>query len=269
MPNPWDLPDELPTDLPVTRCELPDGRVVSAVQEAEAHTLWEEISSAAPYRSAAEDLRPDEAVIDVGAHIGLASLLFGRLAPDSRLLAFEPAPKAFACLEENLSRHLPGALAFRQALGAAPGKSELIYRPYVASASTLYDDAEDDTLNLEAHLDNIGADEQTREVVRRTFDVTQRVQVEVTTLTAALAEHGVDRVGLLKIDVERGELDVLDGIDTAFWPRIRRVLLEVHDIDGRLGRIVSRLAGLGFRATVSQWGVYVGGSVHLVLADRD
>lgn len=269
MPNPWDLPDELPTDLPVTRCRLPDGHVVSAVQEAEAHTLWEEISSAAPYRSAAEGLRPDEAVIDVGAHIGLASLLFARLAPESRLLAFEPAPKAFACLEENLARHLPGALASRQALGAAPGKSELIYRPYVASASTLYDDAEDDTRNLEAHLANIGADERTREVVRRTFDVTQRVQVEVTTLTAALAEHGVDKVGLLKIDVERGELDVLDGIDPACWPRIRRVLLEVHDMDGRLGRVVSRLAGLGFRATVSQWGVYVGGSVHLVFAERD
>lgn len=269
MTDPWDLPDELPTDLPITRCELPDGRVVSAVQEAEAHTLWEEISSAAPYRSAAEGLRPDEAVIDVGAHIGLASLLFARLAPESRLFAFEPAPKAFACLEENLSRHLPGALASRQALGAEPGKSELIYRPYVASASTLYDDAEDDTRNLEAHLDNIDADEQTREVVRRTFNVTQRVQVEVTTLTTVLAEHGVDRVGLLKIDVERGELDVLDGIDPACWPRIRRVLLEVHDIDGRLGRIVSRLSGLGFRTTVSQWGVYVGGSVHLVLAERD
>ncbi|MFG2335708.1 FkbM family methyltransferase [Streptomyces yangpuensis] len=269
MPNPWDLPDELPTDVPVSRCELPDGRVLSAVQEAEAHTLWEEISSAAPYRKAAEGLRPDEAVIDVGAHIGLASLLFGELAPESRLLAFEPAPKAYTCLADNLARHLPGATAFRQALGAAPGTSELTYRPYVASASTLYDDAEDDARNLEAHLDNIGADEQTREVVRRTFSVTQRVTVEVTTLAAVMAEHAVDRVGLLKIDVERGELDVLDGIDPACWPRIRRVLLEVHDIDGRLGRVVSRLAGLGFHATVSQWGVYVGGSVHLVLAERD
>ncbi|UQA97354.1 FkbM family methyltransferase [Streptomyces halobius] len=269
MPNPWDLPDELPTDPPLTRCELPDGRVVSAVQEAEAHTLWEEISSAAPYRRAAEGLRPDEAVIDVGAHIGLASLLFAQLAPDSRLIAFEPAPKAYTCLDENLARHLPGATASRQALGAAPGKSELIYRPYVASASTLYDNAEDDARNLEVHLDNVDANEQTREVVRRTFNVTQRVPVEVTTLTAVMAEHGVDRVGLLKIDVERGELDVLDGIDPARWPGIRRVLLEVHDIEGRLGQVVSRLAGLGFQATICQWGVYVGGSVHLVLAERD
>ncbi|MEW1545019.1 FkbM family methyltransferase [Streptomyces tsukubensis] len=269
MSNQWDLPDELPTDLPVARCELPDGRVVSAVQEAEAHTLWEEISSAEPYRRAAEGIGAGETVIDVGAHIGLASLLFARLAPESRLMAFEPAPKAYACLEENLARHLPGATAYRQALGAVPGKSELIYRPYVASASTLYADAEDDTRNLEAHLDNIDADVQTREVVRRTFAVTQRIPVEVTTLTAVMAEHGVDRVGLLKVDVERGELDVLDGIDPGCWPRIRRVLLEVHDIEGRLGRVVSRLAGLGFRATVSQWGVYVGGSVHLVLAERD
>ncbi|MEJ1198979.1 MULTISPECIES: FkbM family methyltransferase [unclassified Streptomyces] len=239
------------------------------MQEAEAHTLWEEISSAAPYRRAAEGLGADEAIIDVGAHVGLASLLFAQLAPDNRLLAFEPAHKAYTCLVENLARHLPGATAYRQALGSAPGKSELIYRPYVASASTLFDDAEDDTRNLEAHLDNIHADAQTREVVRRTFNVTQRIPVEVTTLAAVMAERGVDRVGLLKIDVERGELDVLDGIDPGCWPRIRRVLLEVHDIDDRLGRIVSRLAGLGFRATVSQWGVYVGGSVHLVLAERD
>lgn len=51
---------------------------------------------------------------------------------------------------------------------------------------------------------------------------------------------------LLKIDVERAELAVLHGISDSDWPRIRQIVLEVHDIDGRLAevkRLLSESAG--------------------------
>ena len=65
------------------------------------------------------------------------------------------------------------------------------------------------------------------------------------------------------------ELEVLNGIDEAFWPRIRRLVIEVHDIGQRLKQVVNWLRELGYRADCSQAPLFVGGSVHMVVATRD
>ena len=45
----------------------------------------------------------------------------------------------------------------------------------------------------------------------------------MTTVSALIGEHSLERVDLLKIDVEGAELDVLRGIDQKDWPTIRQV----------------------------------------------
>jgi acyl carrier protein len=56
----------------------------------------------------------------------------------------------------------------------------------------------------------------------------------------------------LKIDVEKAELDVLLGINDDDWPRIDRLLLEVHDLDGRLGTIENMLRQRGYGVETKQ-----------------
>ncbi|MCX4717890.1 FkbM family methyltransferase [Streptomyces virginiae] len=265
----WNLPADLPSAPPTVRCALPDGPTVQVMNEAEAQTLWTELTEAPFYRTAAAGLGPDEAIVDVGAHVGLAAIRFAAQAPGARVLAFEPAPKTHGCLVANLAEHLPGATAFNMALGSAAGTAELIFHPYIPSSSTLFEDEEDNVRNIEANLDNIDADQQTRQVVWRMFDVRETVQVDVGTLSGIIRDQGIERIGLLKVDVERGELDVLKGLDGEHWPMVRRVLLEVHDIDGRLDEITALMAEHGLRSEISQFGVYTGGTVHLVLATRD
>ena len=66
-----------------------------------------------------------------------------------------------------------------------------------------------------------------------------------------LALQGLDRVDLLKVDVERAELAALSGIAMSDWPKIQQVVLEVHDIAGRLTAVKSLLvekAGLQLTA---------------------
>ncbi|MFI1169762.1 FkbM family methyltransferase [Streptomyces sp. NPDC020801] len=252
-------------------CTLPDGRTVLGIHPAETETIWSEINDDvdSPYRRAAQGLTESEAIIDVGAHIGLASISFAEQVPGARLFAFEPAPKTFACLEANLGTYAPGAVALRKAVGSEPGTAQLTFHPFIASASTLYADRDDDERNMEAYFANNAVDEAGKEMAWSAFDVKETVPVEVTTLSVVLKEHGIARVGLLKIDVERAELEVLRGIDDASWPRIRRVVLEVHDIDGRLGETVALLVRRGYRTAVSQTPAFAGGSVYLVLASRD
>jgi hypothetical protein len=45
---------------------------------------------------------------------------------------------------------------------------------------------------------------------------------ELRTLSDVIAEHRIERIDLLKVDVEKSELDVLEGIRAEDWPKISR-----------------------------------------------
>jgi FkbM family methyltransferase len=80
----------------------------------------------------------------------------------------------------------------------------------------------------------------------------RRITCNLTTISAAMREHGIDRVDLVKVDVEGAEWAVLQGIDAADWPRIRQLALEVHDVDGRVARMQELLEDKGYEVTVEQ-----------------
>ena len=76
-----------------------------------------------------------------------------------------------------------------------------------------------------------------------------------------LHAQGLERVDLLKIDVERAELDVLRGVRREDWPRIRQVVLEVHDVHGQLARVQRLLqVTAGFRHCVTEQDAQLAGS---------
>src|ERR671919_23105 len=70
------------------------------------------------------------------------------------------------------------------------------------------------------------------------FDEKREIEIEVSTLSQVLAEHPeVTTIDLVKIDVEGAEQEVLTGMSDADWDRSRAFVIEVDDVDGRLGRI--------------------------------
>jgi FkbM family methyltransferase len=80
----------------------------------------------------------------------------------------------------------------------------------------------------------------------------ERFECRLRPLSSVIAECGVEWIDLLKIDVQKAEQEVLDGIREEHWPRIAQIGIEVHDLDGRLERTVRRLEGRGFRVAVEQ-----------------
>lgn len=231
--------------------QLPDGRAVWCTRQAEAMLLWREVSGDSCYRRAAAGLRAKDTVLDIGGNIGLSSIVFGDVQPAIRVIAAEPAPDVFACLARNLAAHLRHGMAVQTAVGAAIGQLPFTYYPEAPGNSGLYADRAEDDAVTRAFLRNSGLADDEIEVVVEGLHVGERMTVDVTTVSELIRIHDVTEVGLLKVDVEKAELDVLNGVADHDWPRIRTVVAEVHGED-RLAAFGDRLRGHGFTVHTDQ-----------------
>lgn len=122
-------------------------------------------------------------IIDVGANVGLVSLLLARRYPDTVIAAFEPNPTTFAALGSNISRNRANHVtAYQLALADKVGSVMFDTDPIKRGTASI---TADNTANSQA--------------------------VPATTLDAFATERGLARIGLLKIDVEGFETLVLAG----------------------------------------------------------
>lgn len=214
--------------------------------------IWREIFVNGSYRDAVSRVPPAGTIIDVGAHSGLATLYFSRSIDHPRILAFEPAAQLYQCLTTNIGQHVSGAKAYKYALGSAQGVRTFTYYPNAPSQSGLYADADQDRTATIAYLANNGITGEDAEYLSSGMHIPQREMVYVSTLSAIISERDLDAVDLLKIDVERAELDVLHGIADADWPRIESVVMEVHDDGDQLDQCIALLKTRGYSIDVDQ-----------------
>lgn len=237
------------------------------------------------------EIAPGMTVLDVGANIGLFSLeLLRRCGGHARLLAFEPAPEPFAHLVQNIRELFPQADAhvYRGGLAAESGTATLYYRPRATPTSSLtrrrlgdprefadamlrqppaeYPPLWSGRLRklprpvLIALLHAVGWWSQARIVT---------VPCRLTTISEVLRDHEIARVDFLKVDVEGAELEVLRGIEAEDWPKIRQLVVEVHDLDQRVTAVRGMLEQAGFaRLEVEQEWPFEGTNVYMVRATR-
>lgn len=117
--------------------------------------------------------------IDVGANLGVVSLVLAKRFPNRRIIACEPLPSTFAALEENIRRNAANITALQVAISDTDGTAAFAENNCRARAS------------LANYFDS-------------------RTQpVRVRRLDGLMDELRIDRVALLKIDVEGFEPEVL------------------------------------------------------------
>jgi FkbM family methyltransferase len=150
-------------------------------------------------------IRPEDRVIDIGAHAGYYSVLFGRLCgPAGRVLAVEPHPENVALLERNLKDN--GLLGRVDVVAAAVGERE--------GRVTLFEQrggnrADNRVFNWR------GASGRTYDVPMRTVDA----------LAAAW-----DCVDLIKIDAQGFEVPIIRGMRRTLERNRDVILLAELDV---------------------------------------
>ncbi len=176
-------------------------------------------------------LTPGDTAVDVGANIGLVSLVLSRLVgPTGHVLAIEPVPENVACLRENVRRHSAGAVEVLDiAVGCAVGRTTL--------------EVGENTLIAREQRDRF----RTRPATARSIEV--------------LVEPLDDILGhleptVIKIDVEGGELQALRGaratLERSPGTRLVVELTPSCHGDGSGRALVELLDRLGFRHVLAE-----------------
>ncbi|AUS77745.1 FkbM family methyltransferase [Actinoalloteichus sp. AHMU CJ021] len=220
--------------------ELPNGMIVLGRNNAEIDFLHQEIFERREYLRHGVTLPRDAVVFDIGAHIGLFSLFVAQNAPDATIYAFEPIPDLRREFALNMSVNGVEAHVFECGVGAEPGTASFTFYPQLSMLSGRFGDESDERAVVEAYaLRNAGEGvvgaiaELVTERLRDRHDVVCSVR----TVSDIIDEHRVEQIDLLKVDAEMSEAEVLRGIRPEHWSRIRQVVAEVHDRDGRLDMV--------------------------------
>jgi FkbM family methyltransferase len=82
-------------------------------------------------------------------------------------------------------------------------------------------------------------------------DLVEQVRVPSITLETFVARCGIQRIDLIKMDIEGAEISVLDSTPDDFLASVGQLSVELHDFNGLVPaadvrRIIARLSDLGF-----------------------
>ncbi|HMB51741.1 MAG TPA: FkbM family methyltransferase, partial [Thermoanaerobaculia bacterium] len=262
---------------------LPNGLVVAQQNRNETEYLYQEIFTARSYLRHGLELPEEAVVFDVGANVGMFTLFVAGHRPSARIYAFEPIAPIHRTLAANAGAYAPRAKLFRHGLSAEESTATFAYYPGYSMMSGLeaYADAAGEVEVIERFLRNEQAQgEEGREellaelegLLAGRFEAEEQ-EARLRRLSDVVREEGVERIDLLKIDVQRAELDVLRGLDDATWGKVRQVVMEVHDLaggdtEGRLDAVRRLLESHGFEVLVEQDEVMAGTDRHALYAAR-
>jgi FkbM family methyltransferase len=156
-----------------------------------------------------EDVATVTNIVDCGANVGYSSLYFLDRFPHARVIAIEPDPANAIICEENLRPYGKRATVIRAAIWPQKAHLAIIrgeYRDGGAWATQVRP--------LVTHLDNA--------LTTNGIDMSEILQI--------LDGSPID---ILKIDIERSELDLFGSHTEQWLTRVRNVAIELHDDECR------------------------------------
>lgn len=155
--------------------------------------------------AAVGDLNSPRLILDLGANVGYASAYFLSRFPSAKVLAVEPDPENFEICGKNLAPYGERATALHGAVWSRRSRLAL-------SRSS-------------------GDGREWAIQVRENEGDSSEEAVEAWDVPGLLQMAGAEYVDLLKVDIERGELELFGSGCEAWLPRVRNICIELHGAD--------------------------------------
>lgn len=213
----------------VTRMELSNGLVVRSNERTPVYEMFREVFTSEIY--SCEEVWPpaaDSVVLDIGANIGLYSLMVARRWPDIVVHAFEPAPDSYATLVRNVAENgFDMRVQCHRAAVTDESGSVVLFRDRTSACDSLV--------------------APQGEWCSRALDEVVVESIALDDLFSTFLDP--ERHVLVKIDAEGSEFDILSGASPGVLSRIDQLVLECHDYlyaEDRSSEIVGLLERHGF-----------------------
>lgn len=213
----------------ITRMELSNGLVVHSNERTPVYEMFREVFTSEIY--SCEEVWPpgdDSVVLDIGANIGLYSLMVATRWPDILVHAFEPAPDSYATLVRNVAENGfdMRVQCHRVAVSHESGTA-VLFRDRTSACDSLV--------------------APQGEWCSRALDKVVVKSISLDDLFSTFLDPE-SRV-LVKIDAEGSEFDILSGASPDVLTRIDQLVLECHNYlydEDRSSELVGLLARHGF-----------------------
>lgn len=155
-------------------------------------------------------LKAGDVCVDAGANMGCYTFFMAsKVGSQGKVIAFEPQPRYFEMISNsiNLNHYETHVIVDNRALWNRSGEKKSFY--------------------LSTNPNNSGTSSLTNHGLY--LDINNRIEVETITLSDYLKLLGIEQVRLLKIDVERTELEVLQGMsDQLLQQFVDFIILETY-----------------------------------------
>ena len=188
-----------------------------------------------------------------------------------KIYSFEPIDRLHAVLDMNLFIHSQTALFKTFNCGLGKENQENVPFAFFKNntlISTRYPNLKEEGQLLSTFLDNTNESRNNQQLVDFIIESKREVFCQIRTISSIIQQEKIERINLLKIDVEKAELDVLLGIEKNDWVKIDQIIIEVHNTNNKLSTIKSLLSEKEYMVKVQQETKLEGTGLYVLHATR-
>lgn len=240
------------------KVRLQDGTQIYCLKAAEAKVLDHHTEG---YLQHGVSIKEGDIILDIGANIGVFGIRAIQKFERVQVHAFEPIPDIFGVLKANAEKFDKNRFHVHQ-YGIATKSEEVVfsYFPNTPALSSFHmeDWEENPSAFKEAVKGSIKNPPEGMKwmrliptcfagaIAKNLLKGKKQIHCMIRNTSEVIEALKLDRVDLLKVDCEGAELEVIQGIEDADWPKIKSVVVEVHDNDNRLDKVSEILRKAGF-----------------------
>lgn len=254
----------------VAEVVLPNGDRIKTLNVNEALHFYAEIYERHNYEHSNIAYTPGMQVVDAGANVGLFTKFVLKRAPNAKVLCIEPVTLLSELLIGNCRDARGEIIVENCALGAVDEARTFRFYPRSTGLSTLTPDLEREEALLRtvvANSENFGDQKCLEDVLQERLKSVE-MEVTVKSLNSIVSDHGLDRIDLLKLDIQGEELPVLQSLSTGTWAKIRQIVVEVHHEAAEKAPLMELLIANGFSVETTQDQLYIGTNQCILYANR-
>jgi FkbM family methyltransferase len=181
-------------------------------------------------------------IVDIGSNSGQSIDFFLKISKEFKIIGFEPNINLYEYIQDKYSNYQDILIENK---GVSDHSGELKLKINALDLTSSFEELDYNSSYLKTKANVLG--------IKDVKDIIQREQsVRVTTINDIITDLNIQKIELLKIDVEGHEIKCLKGISAESAKKIKFIQIEQHEDDMYLNKtafseIETLLGELGFK----------------------